>query len=76
MMNCFFGFYRLHYTLQGVWRSSCLDLGMGWCWVQHLSVSAVSVVATLEIAYFKEKDTLALQDLITTKIWERNENNC
>ena len=49
MMSCVFALYRLHYTLQGVWRNSCVAFGMGWCWVYQLSVSAVSVVATLEI---------------------------
>ena len=53
MMSCSFGFHGLHYTLQGVWRNICLDFGMGWCWVEHLSVSAVSEVAILEIAYLK-----------------------
>ena len=48
MINCFFGFYRLHDTLQGVWRNNYLASGMvgvGY----STSVSAVSVVATLEI---------------------------
>ena len=55
MMSCFLGYYRLHYTLQGVWRNGCLASGVGWCWIWHLSVSAVSVVATLEIVCLNER---------------------
>ena len=55
MMNVFCGLYGLHYTLHGVWCTRCSGCGMevrvgviGYT----TSVSAVSVVATLDIASF------------------------
>ena len=73
-MNGFCGYYGLHYTLHGVWRKQWFDR-----W--HGLVLGIAPLCKFCFSggYFGdclEKDTLALQDVIITKIWERNESNC